>query len=125
MSGLNLKPAQPYLGRYANLILASGSATSSGHLRVGHRTDFRGRFRIANLLVKESRTGNRFLAWRSLSSRNLKLTPDALKIGRLDVDGLGAKLILDATVPLDGQARRVSLPAEAEELAQRLLQQSL
>jgi 2,5-furandicarboxylate decarboxylase 1 len=36
-------------------------------------------------------------------------------------DGLEAKMVLDATAPLDGEARRVSLPPEAQDLARKLL----
>jgi 2,5-furandicarboxylate decarboxylase 1 len=67
------------------------------------------------------------VATRMQADRDLNILRNML-VNRLDPssdDGLGAKLILDATTPLDGQARRVSLPAEAEELARRLLQQSL
>ncbi len=67
------------------------------------------------------------VATRMQADRDLNILRNVM-VNRLDPssnDGLGAKLILDATAPLDGQARRVSLPAEAEERARRLLQQIL
>jgi 2,5-furandicarboxylate decarboxylase 1 len=67
------------------------------------------------------------VATRMQADRDLNILRNVM-VNRLDPssnDGLGAKLILDATAPLDEQARRVSLPVEAEEYARRLLQQSL
>ena len=67
------------------------------------------------------------VATRLQADRDLNVLRN-LMVNRLDPssdDGLGAKLILDATAPLDGKARRVSLPAEAEEFAHRLLQRVL
>jgi 2,5-furandicarboxylate decarboxylase 1 len=66
------------------------------------------------------------VATRMQADRDLNILRNVM-VNRLDpssADGLGAKLILDATAPLDGQARRISLPTEAEELARRLLNQA-
>jgi hypothetical protein len=94
LAGLNLTPAQPYVAQAANLTLASGRLGSKGHLKVGGKTQYQGGFQIGNLMVRESRTGDRFLAWRNLSTASLRASPDGLNIGELKVDGLGAKLII-------------------------------
>ena len=102
LAGLSLKPAQPYLSRAANLKLASGRASSSGRLRFDNAIRYEGGFALDGLLLNEMETGERFLAWKSMSSNTLRVTPNSLDIGSLNVDGLGAKLIIfeDKTVNL-------------------------
>ncbi len=110
LAGLNLTPAQPYVAQAANLTLASGRFGSKGHLKIGDKTQYQGGFQIGNLMVKESRTGDRFLAWRNLSTASLRASPDGLHIGDLKVDGLGAKLIIHKDKSTNIQAMMKSPP---------------
>jgi uncharacterized protein involved in outer membrane biogenesis len=94
LTDLNLTPAQPYLTQFANATLRSGRASSRGRLTVGTKTRYQGSFRVADLRINESRTGERLLAWRNLSTEKLSATPDALNIDELKLDGLGGKLVI-------------------------------
>jgi outer membrane protein OmpA-like peptidoglycan-associated protein len=111
LSGLNLAPAQPYIGQAANVVLVSGQAGSQGRLKVADKIAYQGGFSVANLLVNEAETGNRLLAWNSLASRELSASPEAVEIGEVKVDGLGLKLVIhkDKTLNL---AQLMKKPAE-------------
>ncbi|MEW5770229.1 MAG: DUF748 domain-containing protein [Pseudomonadota bacterium] len=102
LSGLDLRPAQPYVGQAANLVLASGTASAQGRLRLDGKPRFEGGFQVADLLLSESESGERFLAWKRLSSDSVSYRPEALDIDELRLDGLGAKLVIyaDKTVNL-------------------------
>ncbi|NTV94436.1 MAG: DUF748 domain-containing protein [Thiobacillus sp.] len=94
LSGLKLTPAQPYIGQAANVILVSGVAGSRGHLKVGDKIAYQGGFSVTDLLVNESETGNRVLAWKRLATDELTASPEAVEIGEVKVDGLGLKLVI-------------------------------
>lgn len=94
LARLSLKPAQPYVAQAANLVLTSGSVSGTGRLRYDGSVRYDGDFSLHDLLLKESASGNRFLSLRRLSTRGLQATPERLAIGSLQVDGLGAKLII-------------------------------
>lgn len=108
LDGLALAPAQPWLSQAANLTLASGHASTEGRVRFdgkasgAGRFDFKGGFAVDNLLLKESETGDRFLAWKRLASDTVGATPAGLDIDELKLDALGAKLVIyqDKTVNL-------------------------
>jgi hypothetical protein len=108
LDGLALAPAQPWLSQAANLRLASGRASTQGRVRLDGKaaTDkqvsFKGGFMVDDLLLKESETGDRFLAWKRLASDTVSATPGGLDIDELRLDGLGAKLVIyqDKTVNL-------------------------
>jgi hypothetical protein len=117
LAGLNLTPAQPYVAQAANLALVSGRAGSKGQLKIGKRIGYQGSFRIDNLLVKESLTGDRLLAWRGLSTANFKAAPDALNIGEIKLDGLGAKLVIYKDKSTNVQAALKPQPAVASKNA--------
>ncbi|OIR00453.1 AsmA family protein [mine drainage metagenome] len=95
LADLALKPAQPYLAAVAKLALAGGSLSVQGSARYGKPgASFKGGFVLRDLLLKQSDTGARFLALKSLSSRDLTATPAALAIGQLEVDGLDTSLLI-------------------------------
>lgn len=108
LDALALSPAQPWLTQAANLTLASGRASSQGRVRFdgkatgASRVDFKGGFAVDDLLLKESETGERFLAWKRLGSDTVGATPAGLDIDELKLDSLGAKLVIyqDKTVNL-------------------------
>lgn len=108
LDGLALAPAQPWLSQAANLTLASGHASTQGRVRFdgkargAGRFDFKGGFAVDDLLLKESETGERFLAWKRLGSETVGATPAGLDIDELKLDALGAKLVIypDKTVNL-------------------------
>ncbi len=105
---LALAPVQPWLGQAANLALVSGRVSSQGQVKfdgkaVGEKqVSFQGGFAVDDLLLNESETGDRFLAWKHLGSDSLRATPAGLDMDELRLDGLGAKLIIyqDKTVNL-------------------------
>jgi hypothetical protein len=49
---------------------------------------------VDDLLVNEASTGERFLAWKSVSSDDLAATPTSLDIGELRLDRPGLKLVI-------------------------------
>jgi hypothetical protein len=80
---------------------------------VGDKVSYQGGFSVANLLVNESETGNRVLAWKNLATDELTATPDAVDIGAVQVDGLGLKLIIhkDKTLNLARLMKSSAAPA--------------
>ena len=108
LDALALAPAQPWLSQAANLQLASGRATTQGRVKfdgkaaADKQVSFKGGFTVDDLMLKESETGDRFLAWKRLTSDTVSATPAGLDIDELKLDGLGAKLIIyqDKTVNL-------------------------
>lgn len=113
LSALNLTPAQPYIGQMANAVLVSGRASSQGRLKVGDRIRYQGSFAVSDLLVNESETGNRVLAWKNLSGGDLVVSPEAIGIGEVKVDGLGLKLVIhkDKTLNLKQLMKPQTPPA--------------
>lgn len=94
LKNLDLKPAQPFVGQVANLALVSGRVSASGRLQFDGRPVFAGGFQVDDLLLNESESGERFLAWKRLASDSLSYRPEALNIEELRLDDLGAKLII-------------------------------
>jgi hypothetical protein len=95
LSGLNLKPVQPYVSQAANLTLASGVAAAAGRMKFDGQLKFDGGFQVENLLLNETEGGARFLAWKRLESDSVSYRPEALNIEELKLNGLGAKLVID------------------------------
>jgi uncharacterized protein involved in outer membrane biogenesis len=92
---LALRPAQPFVSQAAHLTLAGGRASSAGRLRVqGDKLRYDGGFDVKDLLLNESATGERFVAWKSLGTSRFTATPSRLDIDELRVVGLGTKLII-------------------------------
>jgi hypothetical protein len=96
LDDLALAPAQPFIAQAAHLALAGGRASSSGRVRVqGGKPRFDGGFDVTDLLLNESASGERFVAWKSLGTRRLTATSERVEIDELRVAGLGAKLLID------------------------------
>ena len=109
VSNLSLTPLQPYLAQVASLVLDSGAFSLLGEVSVkqgdkGPGTKFSGTADILDLLVSESKTGQRFLAWKGMKVGDIKLSlgPDRLEIGEVRLSELYGKLIIyeDHTVNL-------------------------
>jgi hypothetical protein len=96
LSDLSLTPAQPYIGQVANLTLVSGQVSSQGRLRYDKDVQYDGALRVADLLINEAGGDTRFLAWKSLSTEDLKVGNRGLEIDELKLDGPAAKLIIYA-----------------------------
>ncbi len=100
LANLALSPAQPYLTQAANLVLASGTASTQGRVRFesgkagAPKIDMQGGFQVTDLLLNESEGGARFLAWKNLASDSVRASPAALDIEELRLDRLDAKLII-------------------------------
>src|SRR6185503_10873858 len=92
---LALQPAQPLLAQVAHLKLAGGRVSSAGRVRVqGGKVRYDGGFDVKDLLLNESATGERFIAWKSLGTNRLSASTERLDIDELRVVGLGAKLLI-------------------------------
>lgn len=102
LDGLILKPAQPYITSAANLLLLSGRLATEGDATYGKRgARYKGGFALSNLRLVETGSKEEFLAWKSLASRDLDLAPAKLDIGRLDIDRLYTRLIINADKSLN------------------------
>ena len=102
LSGLALAPVQPWLSQAANLTLASGQASLQGRVKYAGQADFRGGFTLDDLRLNETAGGERFLAWKRMSSDSVHAGHDGLNVEEIRLDGLGAKLVIyrDKTVNL-------------------------
>lgn len=108
LGNLALSPAQPYLAQAANLVFASGRASSQGRVKFEGKANaapkvaYQGGFEVADLLLNESEGGARFLAWKRLASDSVRADMASLDIEELRLDKLDAKLIIfkDKTVNL-------------------------
>ena len=129
LDDLVLQPAQPLLAQATYLTLASGRASSAGRLRVqGGKLRYDGGFDVKDLLLNESATGERFIAWKSFGTDRLAATTERLDINELRVTGLGTKLLIakDRTInvakilkskPGDAPAQAGSAPKAAANAA--------
>lgn len=96
IEGLMLNPAQAYLGHVANLDFVSGQIAAEGRLTHDTKTSrYRGSFALRDLNLNEAGTGKSFLAWKSLSSRQIEVTPTQLDVSELTLSGLDTELIID------------------------------
>ena len=80
----------------AKLTLVDGQLDVEGHVSYGkHGGKFKGNFALRDVRLIETETNDTFLAWTSVSSRDLQASQTAIDIGELGVDGLECKLIID------------------------------
>lgn len=96
LADLNLTPVQPFLSKDTNLVLSSGRVSSSGKLEYAKDVVYTGGFAVDDLLLNESVSGDRFLAWNRLATDALKATPKRVDIGTLNAEGFGLKFIIHA-----------------------------
>jgi hypothetical protein len=100
VSGLAAVPLRPVLSRYTTLDLKSGAASMTA--RVEYRasakpvTRVQGSLKVADLLVNEAASGDRFLSWKSLEAADIALTlsPNRLTIKDVRVEAPGAKIAI-------------------------------
>ena len=100
VNGLAAAPLRPVLSRYTTLDLKSGSASITA--RVEYRAKARPETRvqasakIADLLVNEAASGDRFVSWKSLDAADMSLTlsPNRLTIKDVRVEAPGAKIAI-------------------------------
>ncbi len=96
LNDLALKFAQPFVAKFAALDLVGGQLSAEGRVTHGAKgSGYRGGFALSDLRLNEAGTKNLFLAWKSLSSKDLEATPSQLGIALLSLDGLDTKLIID------------------------------
>ncbi len=96
LTNLVLQPGQPYVAKFAALDLAGGQASAAGRvIRNAKTSGYRGSLAVRDLRLNEAGTKEVFLAWKSLATSDLELSPSQLKIALLSLDGLDTKLIID------------------------------
>ena len=96
LSDLALKVAQPYVAKYAALELVGGQLSAEGRVTHGAKgSGYRGGFAVSNLRLNEVGTKNLFLAWKSLSSKDLAANTGQISLALLSLDGLDTKLIIE------------------------------
>lgn len=96
LANLALRPAQPQVAKFAALDVAGGQVSAEGRVtRNARTTGYRGSLAVRELRLNEAGTQNVFLAWKSLATNDLELSPSRLDIGLLVLDGLDTKLIID------------------------------
>ncbi|MBL8477670.1 MAG: DUF748 domain-containing protein, partial [Sterolibacteriaceae bacterium] len=95
LDDLALKPAQPFIGKYAALDLAAGRISAAGKLQHDARAgSYKGSFGVSELRINEAGSDKVFLAWKYLGSKQLEATPQKLQIGELMLDGLDTQLLI-------------------------------
>jgi len=115
----SLKPAQPYLSAQTALTLASGLLAVDGHAVHGKRgSSFKGSVSVRDLRLDESATGELFLSWKSLGSRDLEATAAKLEIRELSLDGVDTKVVIhkDKSVNVGSMLRKKTADAGAEKV---------
>lgn len=100
---LNLVPAGPYLASVVNLKLADGRLSTEGRVRYNPKdARYRGGFAIRNLRLTDAESGDLFMAWKSLGTRELNVSTQKLDLGEIVLSGLDTQLIVykDKTLSL-------------------------
>jgi hypothetical protein len=128
LARVTLTPLGPLAAKFTTLKLESGDV--SGAARIAYRADkggpqlkVTGAVAMGNLLLNEADTGERFLAWKSLSANGVdfRLGPDRLAIEEVRLVQPGAKIVIfeDRSVNLAKVVKREEAPpAEAAAPAQ-------
>lgn len=93
VDALALTPVQPYLGSATVLRLVGGTLSIDGEARYpGDGGTFAGGFAVRDLRIMEGAGRRPFLAWKSLATDSLKVSPSAIAIRELTLDGLDTAL---------------------------------
>ncbi len=110
LNDIALAPVQGYLSQYAELQLASGTASSRGRLRYGDpkgagaKLVFEGQMAVNQLLLEEVSPKRPFAGWASMGAEEVRLTltPNRLEVTELRIDKPSGRLIIaaDQTVNL-------------------------
>jgi len=98
---VSLKPLKSLIEHYTTLTLQSGEASLATQLSIEKDKNkpalqISGAANIDNLLLDETLSGDRFLSWQSLATKDLdfSLSPDHLTIKQLRVVQPGAKILV-------------------------------
>lgn len=96
-----LLPAQPYFGRYLNLVLDAGELSAQGTLRLGQREPgagdgFRGQVTVGGVHALDKAGGADFLRWKSLffGEVDVGLAPLSLSVGQVALSDFFARVIV-------------------------------
>ena len=95
-----LVPLQPLLAQYAALSIQSGAASASLAVQYqqgeGEPLQASGSLGIADLLVNEATSGDRFLSWQQLDAQGVDFALGArtLLVKDVEVDAPGAKIVI-------------------------------
>lgn len=108
LAGVALAPLQAYLSKFAELRLATGTASAEGRLRYGDaavagaRLVYEGGVALDQVLVEEIEPKRPFLGWNAATSGDVVLTlePNRLDIGELRLERPTGRVIIaqDQTV---------------------------
>lgn len=83
-TGIDLRPAGPYLSQQALLSLDSGLVDVRGRLRLNQRQSLSGGFRgsaaVRQLAISEEGAGTPFLAWQNVNTDTLRLDLSPLRV---------------------------------------------
>jgi uncharacterized protein involved in outer membrane biogenesis len=95
LDGLAIKPAQPYLGHLTTLNLIDGTLSSEGHATYDAKGgQYTGSLALQNLRIVEADGSRPFLAWKSLATKTLSVSPQRIAIRELLLNGLDTRLII-------------------------------
>jgi hypothetical protein len=92
---LAIAPAQPYVGHWTTLSLADGKLAAEGQATYGaDGGQYTGSVELQSLRIVEGDERRPFLAWKSLSTSTLSVTPKGVAIRELRLDGLDTRLAI-------------------------------
>ncbi|MBL8488155.1 MAG: DUF748 domain-containing protein [Rhodocyclaceae bacterium] len=113
LADLSLKPMQPYLGAATALEIAGGRLSAQGRASYGPRGyAYKGGLALKELQVVDAASRETFVAWNSLATGTLSVSPAAIDIAELALDGLDTKLLIakDKSVNVQRALRRPAPP---------------
>ena len=96
LADLSLKPLQPLLAARTTLTLADGKFSTQGRATMDSLgPNVKGEFTVRDLRLMEPGSSKPVLAWKTLGSRDLRLTGQQLDLGELRLNGLDTQLLID------------------------------
>ena len=104
LNNIALAPVQGYLSKFAELQLASGTASSTGRLRYGDpqgagaKLVFEGQMAVKQFQLEEVEPKRPFAGWASMGADEVRLTltPNRLDVTELRIDQPSGRLIIAA-----------------------------
>jgi uncharacterized protein involved in outer membrane biogenesis len=123
LKGIPLKPMQPFLTERTQVLLATGSITMSGRLKV-HQDEttalsaaFKGMLRINNVSLLDKTTAENLLAWDTLylGGMDVRFAPLFVHIPEIALSKFSSRIIINAdrTINLQEVFKTPALAAEA------------
>lgn len=96
LNDLALKLAQPFLSAKTMLTLSDGKLSTQGRAIYDTKgPDVKAEFAVRDLRLMEPGATKPLLAWKTLGSRDLRLTQKELNLGELRLNGLDTQLLID------------------------------